>query len=92
MKTRQGIATATAVVSLCVAWIMVVSAVVVPGEQTLLLWAGIVLATGAAPALILILRRRAEVAFDEAYHLALTHVPELRKSHPPTQQRGDDAS
>ncbi|MCT9090613.1 hypothetical protein N4G70_17375 [Streptomyces sp. ASQP_92] len=89
MKTRQGAATVTAVVSLCVAWIMAVVTVVVPGEQNLLLWAGIVLATGAVPALVLTLRRRAESAADKAYRLGLGHGgPDLLKVYPP-QQRGD---
>lgn len=93
MKTRQGIAAASLLASLCVAWIMVVIAVVVPGEQTLLVWAGILLATGTAPALVITQRRRAaEAAYDEAYRLGLQHSgPELLKVHSPTQQRGDEA-
>lgn len=93
MKTRQGIAAATLLASLCAAWVMVVIAVVIPGEQTLLIWAGIVLATCTAPALVITQKRRAaERAFDKAYRLGLQHAgPELLTVHPPTQQRRDEA-
>ncbi|WP_369377628.1 hypothetical protein [Streptomyces sp. cg36] len=92
MKTRQGIAAATLLASLGVAWIMVVIAVVVPGEQTLLVWAGILLATGTAPALVITQRRRAaEAAYDKAYRLGLQHGgPELLKVRSPSQPREDD--
>ncbi|KIZ17640.1 hypothetical protein SNA_11590 [Streptomyces natalensis ATCC 27448] len=92
MRTRQGIAAAALLASLCVAWIMVVVAVVVPGEQTLLIWAGIALGTGTAPMLVIIQRRRAaEAAYDEAYLLGLKHAgPDLLRGHPPSRRQGAD--
>lgn len=93
MRTRQGIATPALLASLCAAWVMVVAAVIAPGEHTLLVWAGIVTGTGTVPPLVLAQRRRAaEAAFDEAYRLGLEHAgPELLKVHPPTRRQGGDS-